>query len=246
MHCVPHDSILPPLARMVLLVLSSVVLWRCTEETPRMGNYEVEGIDVSHYQSLIDWEAVRDAGFAFAFVKATEGQDHADTLFCRNWDEMKRVGILRGAYHFYRPEVPALVQAENFLLQVELEAGDLPPVLDVEVRGEMPDEIFWHEVFCWLAVVEHRTGKRPILYTYQKFFNEHLHPRFADYPLWIARYNRWLRPSLKGRKQWLFWQYGDKGRVEGIDAWVDFNVFAGNLRQLQELCLGKSPGISQL
>ncbi len=246
MPSAPHMSMPLALSPMVLCLTAVLALGSCSEETPRLEGYEVEGIDVSHYQSLIDWEAVRDAGFSFAFVKATEGQDHADTLFCRNWEEMKRVGILRGAYHFYRPEVPAIVQAENFLLQVELEAGDLPAVLDVEVRGDQPDEIFWHEVFCWLAVVEHRTGKRPILYTYQKFFNEHLHPRFADYPLWIARYNRWLRPRLEGGKQWLFWQYGDKGKVEGIDAWVDFNVFAGTRRQLQELCLGKSPGLSQL
>ncbi|HUP43117.1 MAG TPA: GH25 family lysozyme, partial [Thermoanaerobaculia bacterium] len=38
----------------------------------------VLGIDVSHYSGAVDWQAVRAAGYAFAYVKATEGVDSAD------------------------------------------------------------------------------------------------------------------------------------------------------------------------
>lgn len=44
----------------------------------RSAEYAVHGVDVSKYQGNIDWEAAKDAGVAFAFIKATEGGDAAD------------------------------------------------------------------------------------------------------------------------------------------------------------------------
>ena len=36
----------------------------------------VPGIDVSRYQGVIDWKAVRAAGIRFAYIKATESTDY--------------------------------------------------------------------------------------------------------------------------------------------------------------------------
>ena len=60
----------------------------------------IQGIDVSRWQGEIDWAKVKDAGTRFAFIKATEGGDHVDPNFKRNWIEAKRHGVPRGAYHF--------------------------------------------------------------------------------------------------------------------------------------------------
>ena len=92
----------------------------------------IQGIDVSYWQGDIDWDAVRDAGVRFAFIKATEGGDHLDPKFLENWYAAKRAGIARGAYHFIYWCRPANEQALWFMLNVPPDSDALPPVLDLE------------------------------------------------------------------------------------------------------------------
>src|SRR5690606_27434896 len=68
---------------------------------PSPKAFQVHGVDVSKYQGDIDWPELRRHGASFAFIKATEGADHADVAFRRNWDGAANAGIPRGAYHFY-------------------------------------------------------------------------------------------------------------------------------------------------
>ncbi|MCC2096979.1 MAG: glycosyl hydrolase family 25, partial [Hyphomicrobiales bacterium] len=64
------------------------------------NHFPIHGIDVSKYQGDIDWNAVRASGVKFAWIKATEGGDHADERFLQNWNAAKAAGVPRGAYHF--------------------------------------------------------------------------------------------------------------------------------------------------
>ena len=46
-----------------------------------------------------------------------------------------------------------------------------------------------------------------------------------------------MQPSLpRGWFKWTFWQYSEKGRVNGINAKVDLNVFNGTLEDLYKFC----------
>ena len=54
--------------------------------------------------------------------------------FKENWKAVAGTSIKRGAYHFLEPDVDGTRQAKHFLATVELEAGDLLPVVDVETR----------------------------------------------------------------------------------------------------------------
>ena len=84
------------------------------------------GVDVSHHQQRIDWETVAQHNdLQFAFVKATEGGDHQDSLFCTNWEMLQKTGIRRGAYHYFRSYGCGHDQALHFLQTVELSPGDL-------------------------------------------------------------------------------------------------------------------------
>lgn len=211
-----------------------------------MNDYAVHGIDVSHHQQSIDWNKVSDQNIHFAFVKATEGMTHIDTLFCHNWDEINRVGIIRGAYHFYRPKFSAALQAENFIEMVEMQYGDLPPVLDIEVTDDVSEADLLNGVQIWLSMVELKTKMKPIIYTNQNFFNKHLVNHFPDHPIWIARYNSLFNPHLHNKSDWQFWQYGNRGRLDGIIGDVDFNVFQGSLSELEQLCYGERMVLSTL
>lgn len=223
--------------RLLLYISITIVLFSCDKTTYRLQDFEVHGIDVSRYQSYINWEKVLNQDIHFAFAKATEGVSHRDSTFLRNWLEMKRVGMKRGAYHFFRPSISAELQAQNFINFVEMEMGDLPPVLDVEVVNGVSKSEMLNGIRTWLFQVEINYNIKPIIYTNQDFYNKYISGNFEDYPIWIARYSSWRKPNLKANQEWDFWQYGNRGRLDGIEGNVDFNVFKGNYDELEDLCL---------
>ena len=94
------------------------------------------GIDVSEYQGKISWSYVdtieNQYPLHFVFIRATAGNDAVDRRFKRNWEGAKKNKMIRGAYHYYRPNENSLEQAELFIKTVRLQKGDLPPVLDIE------------------------------------------------------------------------------------------------------------------
>lgn len=95
-----------------------------------MAKY-IRGVDVASWEPNINWETVCTQGIHFAFIKASQA-DFTDPKFDSHWAGSKQAGILRGAYHFLDPRVDSRVQAQTFLNKVQLEPGDLPPVLDLE------------------------------------------------------------------------------------------------------------------
>lgn len=217
----------------------------CFLPTNRLDDYAVQGIDISHYQSYLNWDTIARQDIAFAFVKATEGVSLSDSLYCHNWNEMKRVGIKRGAYHFFLPSIPAYEQARNFTNWVELEYGDLPPVLDVEVLEGVSKYALISRMRTWLTFVEVRYGIKPIIYTNLRFYNRFLAGHFDDYPVWIARYNT-REPRLACGREWQFWQYGNRGQLKGVAGHIDFNVFNGNYEDLNQFCLQPSTVLSNI
>lgn len=201
--------------------------------------YSIHGIDVSYAQGKIDWQRVKameedGVKINFAFIKATEGLLTVDPYFQRNWREAAKTGILCGAYHFFRPEKDGKLQARFFLQNVNIEKGDLPPVVDVEkLYGKSPTKMR-HELYAFLTHIEQKTQVRPVIYSGLSFYRDYLKGHFDDYPLWIAHY---YRPELLPGNAiyWKFWQHSDKGKVNGITHSVDFDVFRGDSTALQKL-----------
>ena len=204
-----------------------------TGPSPEAGR--LAGIDVSHWQGTVDWDRVAGGGVAFVFIKATEGGDYTDPRFAENWAGAARAGIARGAYHFYRPQTEAAAQAQHFLRTVQLRAGDLPPVLDVEVTDGRSAEAISAGVRTWLETVERATGRRPIVYTRASFWTAQMGGGFGAYPLWVAHYGA-AQPGIPaGWSGWTFWQHSDAGRVVGISGGVDLNWFNGSRGDLGAL-----------
>jgi lysozyme len=194
-------------------------------------NYSIHGIDVSKYQQNIAWEEVQsmkvnDIQLGFAFIKATQGIGNTDPQFKRNWKKAKRNGIIRGAYHFFLGSKDGKMQAEDFINEVDLETGDLPPVLDVEQLNGATYEELKQEVKKWLETVEGYYHVKPIIYTNVDFYNRCLGSDFDQYPLWVAHYYQPQQPHID--REWSFWQHSDEGRVNGIPSKVDFDVFEGD------------------
>ncbi|HEY4650421.1 MAG TPA: GH25 family lysozyme [Pontibacter sp.] len=206
-------------------------------EASKASATTLKGIDVSRWQKEVDWMQVKESGVTFAFVKATQGDFRLDPFFARNWEETKRYGIKRGAYHFFKPEAPVEDQIKLFTSTVTLAPGDLPPVLDVEVAAPgMSGEELRANIKTWLEAVTKYYGVRPIIYTGQNYYRRWLKGHFSEYHFWIARYSP-VKPEVHHTDSWMFWQYTDSGSVAGINSAVDINFFAGDLDKLTELCL---------
>jgi lysozyme len=193
--------------------------------------YAIHGIDVSRYQSIIAWEEVKamqvqNIRMGFVFIKATEGIGNTDPQFHRNWKKAKSNDIVRGAYHFFIASKDGKMQAENFIKRVDLETGDLPPVLDVEQLNGTRPEALRKEVKKWLETAENYYKTQPIIYTNVDFYINYLGSEFDKYPLWVAHFYEEQQPRIK--RNWVFWQHNDQGNVNGIIPKVDFNVFIGD------------------
>lgn len=204
--------------------------------------YKLHGIDVSHHNGKIEWQKVEKMQFSdedlrieFCFLKATEGMTHSDREFERNWEQLRKLGIKRGAYHFFIPWREPVGQAKNFINSVKLKKGDFAPVLDIEQNSLKSDSQIIAELETWLDIVGEHYGVKPIIYTNPNFYKKFIKGNFDDYPLWIADYSK---ESLKGYGSNLwFWQHNQKGWCEGVKGTVDYNVFLGNKQDLDDLCL---------
>lgn len=202
--------------------------------------YTIHGIDVSRYQETIDWQSVQGMNvegvkLGFTFIKATEGIESEDRFFKRNWKRTKDAGIARGAYHFFIATKSGKAQAEHFIKTVELQPGDLPPVLDVERTFGVPYKKVRERVREWLLTVENYYGVRPIIYANVDFYDQVLKDEFDDYPLWVAHYLQKEKPRIY--RPWHFWQYSEQGHVNGIFCKVDFNAFYGDSTEFKNLLI---------
>jgi lysozyme len=237
-----------------LLALAAIILagwWWFNKKMPSFArypefgidmpvNFKIHGIDVSRYQNNINWDEVAamqvaDKKIGFAFIKATEGLGRVDNNFNRNWKKIGETNLVRGAYHFFIATKSGKQQAENFIRTVNLGRGDLPPVLDVEQTYGVKPALLRARVKEFLDVTEAYYGVKPIIYTNVDFYNHYLSDDMQAYPLWVAHYLRKDRPRIA--RDWLFWQYSETGRVNGINTTVDFNVFNGDSTDLQQLLI---------
>ena len=198
------------------------------------AHHEVHGVDVSRWQGDIDWHRVARSGVAFAFLKATEGGDHADPSFKSNWRAAAQAGVPRGAYHFFYLCRPAAEQAAWFIAHVPRETGALPPVLDIEwnhgsrtCRARPDPATVRAEIATFQRLVGAHYGRRPILYTAVDFYEDNHLSRLAGEEFWLRSVAGHPRQTFPGQS-WSFWQYTGTGSVPGIAGTADLNAFAGS------------------
>lgn len=201
----------------------------------RSAEFDVHGIDVSKYQGNIDWQAVKDAGVGFAYIKATEGADVTDSKFQYNWAAAKAAGVPRGAYHFVYWCRQPHEEIANFKSVVPNDSDALPPVLDVEAtptskscKRTLYREEALRDMKAMLEDMERHYGKKPVIYSSVDFYQSVLHSgALSEYPIWV-RSTKYHPQVRYGDRKWTFWQYRSDGRIPGIVGAVDQNVFNGS------------------
>jgi len=201
------------------------------------------GVDVSHYQGLINWTQVAAKSYRFTFAKATEGTTLVDATYPVNRAGAEGMGMRFGAYHFGRPSgtgpatinASAIAQADHFVDVAQPQAGELPPVLDLEATGGLSAKSLVQWAQAWLDEVKARTGVSGFVYASPNFWKDRLGNTSAfalgGYRLWVAHWTKNGAPSVPaenwGGLGWTFWQWTDCASVPGFLNCVDGDRYAG-------------------
>lgn len=206
------------------------------------GPVTLDGIDVSYWQLDIDWDKVKAAGKKYAIMRAANGLK-GDTKFAYNWKRCHELGLRCGVYQYFQPDIDVIQQADLMLsIMGKLQPGDLPPVIDVEHKGNSTPASLSAAVGKWIDYVQAKTGRQPMIYTGGYFWEDNVKSTaFVDYPLWHAQYCSNCCPNIAHPwKKWAFWQYSSTGKVSGINGNVDLNHFNGNAAALDALAQVKA------
>ena len=192
------------------------------------STFPVLGMDVSHHQGGIIWPSagamkIDGDSLQFVYIKATEGISWIDDRLQDNTDGARQENIKYGFYHFYLPSLSVGQQAEHFCKNIASLGGDLCPAIDVEVTGDLTDKQLNDSLTLFHRLVESKTGKTPIIYTYHNFYKSHLtnQPINAAY-YWIGDYGPDC--ALMNKDNFLIWQFTASGTVNGIRESVDLNI----------------------
>lgn len=104
----------------------------------------IKGVDVSHWQGDIDFQRLKDEGYEFAMIKATQGTWFVDPRLKWNVKGFESVGMAHGLYHFLDPVQDGYQngneQLDYFLEETKGLHGQLPNSLDVEWQAELHND----------------------------------------------------------------------------------------------------------
>jgi len=208
------------------------------------------GFDLSANNSEghpVQWDNVPRDKLRFVYIKATEGATYEDPWFDRHWTSAHSLGLVCGAYHFFRSNRPGKAQADNIIRHVFTEAlfgaGDLPVAIDVEelksVTSPASIKAFLIELAACAAGVEQAMGAKPVIYTAGYVWQALGSPaNYVDTPLWIAQPSAAASPKLpKPFTKWAMWQYSFTGKLAGVTGDVDLDRLNGTEADFQALLL---------
>jgi len=202
---------------------------------------DVLGVDVSHHNGTINWDALKARGIAFAYIKCTESNNFRDPSFLHNYSEARRVGIIPGAYLYFRPEASAASQVAYFRKLYGLWApGEMPPALDLEEAGIYGAAALVKKADDTLTLMRDTLGRDPMIYTYKWFYISRLGntAKWAGiYPLWMAQYTN-PGPGIPYVGQfptYSIWQNSAPGTAGPDYAHMDHNIWHGDIAGLRRM-----------
>lgn len=194
------------------------------------------GIDVSHYQGVIDWGKVAGSGVVWAATKATQGTTFVDKTLSRNRAGMAEARIKHRLFYHWLNPAPVLLrmsatarladarkQAEHFIRTI----GRLLPgegvMLDAEQDGIRADQ-----TLEWCRVVEAAFGRPVAVYTGAYVAGGEIWKSAAIYngkrPRVFAAYSSEERATAHASPhRWDVWQWTGSGRMPGVNGDVDID-----------------------
>lgn len=181
------------------------------------------GLDVSGWQTSIDYDAAAADGIAYVWVKAGQGNTNQAQLASQHCRGFSEAGVPVGLYHFADPDPretkrDPVLEAEHFAREIyDLAAIDLRPVLDYEERWTRDRAANMAWVWAFVHELERLCGVKPMLYCGASLLDNRLDPvSLVEYgvDLWVADYRTSAdrRNAPECDAEWACWQRGSNFR----------------------------------
>lgn len=206
-------------------VYASWIYFKTTPPYVDRSLYPVMGIDVSSHNGILDYHALKADSVEFVWIKASEGVSFKDKNFYINYNEAGKVGMKRGAYHFFRFDKDGVEQALNLLDVIGDRNLEMGVAVDVESSGnpEGIEDALVKDRLATMVEYLNLRGLAPTLYCNKKDYYSYLEDSFPGHSLWICALSEDQIAS-----EWTFWQYSHTGTFSGVKGAVDINVFGGS------------------
>lgn len=196
----------------------------------------ISGLDISIKNKKVNWDSIEPSQIPFAFIQATEGADRSNPYYEHNYSLSKQRGLLIGSYHWFNPQQNPDQQLANYLKISKFQENDLPPVVCLDQLKPIVAE-FENRIKKFIEKIDKKTGKKPIIYTSETFWNSYLSNAHwaCDYVLWIDKPGDIWPSQVFPWAGWTFWQYHYQARIPGVDGMAGLNWFNGDLEELRNL-----------
>lgn len=212
------------LACIAALVFAALVPARAI---PPSGGRQYRGIDISEFQSEIDFEEVRRSGIEAVYIRVGAGE-YTDEYFAENYERAKAAGLKIGFYHYVtaRSVDEGRRQARFFASLAAGREPDMRLAMDFEYFGSLSVSQINAISEAYLDELTALTKREAVIYSDLSNARNIFSRALAEkYPLWAAQYGA-DEPSANGKwREWVGFQYTDEGRVGGIYGNVDRNIF---------------------
>lgn len=193
------------------------------------------GIDVSKYQSSINWTKVKNAGINFVMIRCGyrgygSGVLVKDSMFASHITGAKAAGLRVGVYFFSQAITEAeAVEEASMAVKLARQYGiNMPIAIDSEYAhggSGRADGLSKSErtkitiAFCNTVA---SAGYKPMVYASKSWFSSHLNvSQFpSSYRIWVAHY----AASCGYTGRYDIWQNTSKGSVDGVSGRVDMNI----------------------
>lgn len=184
------------------------------------------GIDVSRFQGVIDWAAVKAAGVDFAIIKAG-GSDaglYTDSAFERNYEGAKAAGVPVGAYYYVGrlciSRADGIADAERFIEMLKGKEFEYPVFIDLEETAPKDKAGATEAVIAFCETMESAGYYCGIYASDISGFKDRLDiSRLTAFDKWVANYS--TQPKYVA--SYGMWQKSSKGRIAGIFGDVDID-----------------------
>lgn len=202
-----------------------------------MGDFYLNGIDVSEHQGYIDWNMVDESGIDYAIIRAGYGKEsyQRDLCFDRNMQDIQNTDIYYGIYWFsYAMSVEEAQQEAEACCEIikDYDGYTFPIYFDIETNAQRDylttaEASAITETFCsYLQEQGYYVG----IYSCSSFLQTKLYSNVTDkYDVWVAQYAdkvSWYTGNYG------MWQYTSTGYVNGINTDVDMNYCYVNYPKL--------------
>jgi lysozyme len=209
----------------IALALTGVAAWTLALSWRPTDKYVFQGVDVSEDQGAVEWWTVKGGGANFAYMRATSGAAGRDQRFEKNWAEVEKTGMRRGAMHRYSLCNLAVDQANNFNTTVPKDEDALPAAVELDFTDDCaarPEQtVVVDELRKFLTMVEAHTGKPVLLRIASRFDGQYKVTQGIPRPVWAI--GNFFPPEYAARP-WRMWQASDMRRIDGVDGPVHWDV----------------------